>query len=449
MQRRIWMRPEALLVVTFAGMIVLGTLCLYSPLAQRGEPISLLDAFFTATSAVCVTGLTTVDTGGSYNGFGRFVVFLMIQLGGLGVMTFGAIAIEMLGRRMSFTSQAALQDVFFQASARGDVRTALRRIVGMTLAFEAIGAVFLYVGMRGADGVQAGLFNAIFHSVSAFCNAGFSLYQDNLTPFKQSRVVVWTIMLLVVAGGLGYTVLIEIGRRLSRLRKRGRRGSVHWTLNTRVVMAVSALLIVGGTLTLLATGTGAGESSIAASLTDALFQSVSARTAGFNMVNVGALPLPALMILIALMFVGGSPGSCAGGIKTTSLAVWIARILARLTGREQVHMLGRRIPHDVVRRAALVIAVAAIWNAVGIMVLSITEGTRADVRFEHIIFEQVSAFATVGLSAGLTPELSVAGKLWIIASMFVGRLGPLTVALAVMTHARARFEYPQERVMIG
>ena len=135
--------------------------------------------------------------------------------------------------------------------------------------------------------------------------------------------------------------------------------------------------------------------------------------------------------------------------KTTSLAVWIARILARLTGREQVHMLGRRIPHDVVRRAALVIAVAAIWNAVGIMVLSITEGTRAGVRFELIIFEQVSAFATVGLSAGLTPELSVAGKLWIIASMFVGRLGPLTVALAVMTHARARFEYPQERVMIG
>lgn len=427
-------------------MIVAGTLCLYSPLARRGEPISLTDAFFTATSAVCVTGLTTVDTGSSYNGFGRFVVFLMIQLGGLGVMTFGAIAIEMLGRRMSFTSQAALQDIFFQASARGDVRTALRRIVGMTLAFEAIGAVFLYAGMRGVAGVEAGLFDALFLSVSAFCNAGFSLYQDNLQPLKQSGLVVWTVMLLVVAGGLGYTVLIEIGRRLSRLRARG---SVHWTLNSRVVMVISAMLIAGGTLALLATGTGAGESSIAASLTDALFQSVSARTAGFNLVNVGALPLPALMILIALMFVGGSPGSCAGGIKTTSLAVWIARIAARLTGREQVHMMGRRIPHDVVRRAALVITVAAIWNALGIVVLSITEGTRAGVRFEHIIFEQVSAFATVGLSAGLTPELSFAGKLWIIASMFVGRLGPLTVALAVISHARARFEYPQERVMIG
>ena len=167
------------------------------------------------------------------------------------------------------------------------------------------------------------------------------------------------------------------------------------------------------------------------------------------MVDIGALPLPALMLLIPLMFIGGSPGSCAGGIKTTSLTVWIARMASRLTGREHIHLMGRRIPQDVVRRAALVIAIAAIWNLVGVFVLSISEGTRPEVRFEHIIFEQVSAFATVGLSAGLTPDLSPLGKLWIIASMFVGRLGPLTVALAVMSRPRTHFEYPQERVMIG
>ena len=360
-------------------MVVLGTVCLYSPWARRGEPVALLDALFTATSAVCVTGLTTVDTGGSYSGFGHAVVFVMIQLGGLGVMTFGAIAIEFLGRRMSFTSQAALQDVFFQASARGDLRTALRRIVGMTLALEAVGAVFIYIGMRGIDGDDASAFDAVFHSVSAFCNAGSSLYTDNLTALKESGVVMWTIIFLVVLGGIGYTVLIEFGRRIQRLRGRGAPGPVHWTLNSRVAMSVSAALIVGGTIAFLATGMRGGETWRLSDLMDALFQSISARTAWFNTVDIGALPLPALMLLIPLMFIGGSPGSCAGGIKTTSLTVWIARMASRLTGREHIHLMGRRIPQDVVRRAALVIAIAAIWNLVGVFVLSISEGTRPEV----------------------------------------------------------------------
>ncbi|MBN2447419.1 MAG: ATPase, partial [Phycisphaerae bacterium] len=182
----------------------------------------------------------------------------------------------------------------------------------------------------------------------------------------------------------------------------------------------------------------------------ALFQSVTARTAGFNSTPIDVLSMPAVLVLVPLMFVGGSPGSCAGGVKTTSLAVWGARVFARLVGREHVNIGERHIPHDIVRRAALIIVVAALWNAVGVLLLASTE-TVGDslVRFEHIIFEQVSAFATVGLSAGLTPSLSVTGKLWIIASMFVGRLGPLTIAFAVMHRPPTPVTYPTERLMVG
>jgi trk system potassium uptake protein TrkH len=407
-----------------------------------------------------VTGLVTVDTGSAYSRFGHTVILLLIQFGGLGVMTFGAIAIEILGRRASFTSQAALQDVFFQAYSRGDLRSALRRIVGMTLALELIGAVPVFIGLSGIEGVEAGAFDALFHSVSAFCNAGFSTYDRNLEQAAASGLVVWTLAALIVLGGLGYTVLIEFGKRFRRLLGRlgitkwARAASplpVHWSLNTRTVLVASGALIVGGAVALALGGTDSpGQNSPWwTRATNAVFHSLSARTAGFNLVPISALPLPALMVLIPLMFIGGSPGSCAGGIKTTSLAVWMARLASRLTGREQVNLGKRRIPHDVVRRAALVIAIAALWNGVGIMFLAVSEGTRKDVRFEHMIFEQVSAFGTVGLSAGVTAGLSAAGKLWIIASMFVGRLGPLTVALAVMHRPRSRYEYPSERVMIG
>lgn len=451
MKERKWLRPEAMLVMTFASMILVGTLLLWSPPAShRGVP--LIDAFFTATSAVCVTGLVTMNTGSDYTRFGQTVILVLIQLGGLGVMTFGAVAIEILGRRVSFSSQAALQDVFFQARQRGDLRTALRRIAALTLSLELIGAVPIYFGFASIEGYDKGAFDALFHSVSAFCNAGFSTEDLNLEPMRGSGLVVWPIAVLIIIGGLGYTVLLEFGMRFRRLLARWRvmhpvsPMPVHWSLNSRTVLTVSGGLIVAGAVAIGLGGTGPGA-TWAERTRDAVFHSISARTAGFNLMKLDAIPLPSLMVLIPLMFIGGSPGSCAGGIKTTSFAVWMARVTARLTGREQVNLGRRRIPHDVVRRAALVIAIAAMWNMVGILFLAVSEGRRMP--FEHLIFEQVSAFCTVGLSAGVTPTLSFAGKLWIIASMFVGRLGPLTVALAVMHRPRSRYEYPSERVMIG
>ncbi len=449
--KRLLYRPEGLLVTTFAGLIVVGTVALRLPTSHAGETIGVLDALFTATSAVCVTGLITHDTATEFSRAGQVVILVLIQLGGLGLMTFGALAFQLFRRRVSFQSHAAMQDVFFQGEMRGSLRAALGQIVLFTVLIEAAGAVLLYAGMH-VDGPPRGdAFCAVFLSISAYCNAGFSVYSDSAMGLRDSNLIMWTLMALIVLGGLGFAVLFEIRQRLWRRLRRQRGGPVMWTLHARVVLAASFALVVGGAVLLLVTGLTEGETTLSSRVLNALFQSVTARTAGFNTVDIGALPVASLLVLIPLMFIGGSPGSCAGGIKTTSICVWLARVRARLTGQRDVTLGQRRIPQDVVRRAALVFALAALWNLVGVGVLTMSEHVgHHDLRLEQVIFEQVSAFGTVGLSTGITPSLSVVGKIWIILSMFAGRLGPLTIALAVLQEQSAPvFRYPEERVMIG
>jgi trk system potassium uptake protein TrkH len=441
-------RPEALLVGTFLVLIVLGTVLLALPVAAAdGRPVGLLDALFTATSAVCVTGLITVDTATGFSRYGQTVILVLIQLGGLGMMTFGALAAQVLGQRLSFASQAAWRSSFFDAERRGDFRRALRQILLLTAIMELVGFTLLYTGLQRHEAPTGDWYDALFLSVSSFCNAGFSVYSESIVPLRDSHLILGTVAALIVAGGLGYTVWLEILDRGWRALRRRAQPSVRWSLHTRVVIQTSAVLIFGGAAALFFCSFQETRGTLTPRLVHALFQSVTARTAGFNTVDMSLVSVPALLVLVFLMFVGGSPGSCAGGIKTTTMAIWLSRLRSRLTGRDEVTIRHRAIPHDLVRRAALVIAVAAVWNAAGIMLLAVTEGP--GVRFEHIIFEQVSAFATVGLSAGLTPELSVPGKLWIIASMFVGRVGPLTIALAVLARPRTLYRYPAERVMVG
>ncbi len=442
-------RPEGLLVGTFAALIVCGALVLWLPLAHRAEAVGFIDALFTSTSAACVTGLTTVDTATRYTRFGQTAILVLIQLGGLGVMTFGALAAQMLRSRLSFTSQAAWQSTFFEEESRGDLRTALRRILIMTLALETLGALVILAGLWSNAPAVGGVYEAVFLAISAFCNAGFSVYSDNLAGLRGSLLIVWAIMFLIVAGGVGYTVLFEVAERGWRRLRRRRHNPLIASLNTKVVLRMTGVLIVGGAALLFVTGLTPAEVTWGEQALHSLFQAVTARTAGFNTLDIGALPMPSLLILIGLMFIGGSPGSCAGGIKTTTAAVWLAQVFTRLSGHEHLTLLGRRIPPDVIRRAALVLGVAALWNGLGVMILSISEGGRPGVRLEQIVFEQVSAFGTVGLSASFTPSLSAVGKLWIIATMFVGRLGPLTIAFAALARPKAPFEYPHERVMIG
>jgi len=441
-------RPESLLVLSFAGLIAVGTILLSLPVARRA-PVGLLDACFTATSAVCVTGLVTKDTATDFSRTGQVIILVLIQVGGLSIMLFSAVGFLVLGRRMSFASHAAVQDMFFRGEIKGSLRAALLFILLMTLTLELLGALVLYAGLQVGE-AKGGWFQAVFLAISAFCNAGFSVYSDNLVGLRDRPLVVGTIMTLIVCGGLGYSVLYEISRRSwNRLRRR-RTTPVSWSLQSKVVLSVSAVLIVAGGAAMMLTGMTTGERTFGERALHALFQSVSARTAGFNTVDIGALPVPTLMILIPLMYIGGSPGGCAGGVKTTSVSVWLARVFARLQEREDVVIGARRIPSDVVRRAGLVLALAALWNATGILVLAISEGVGSAARLEHVIFEQISAFGTVGLSTGITPKLSAAGKLWIIATMFVGRVGPLTVALTVVVRKRRmQLVHPHERVMIG
>ncbi len=447
-------RPEFLLVGTFAVLIVSGTLLLRLPAAHAGPPVGWVDALFTATSAVCVTGLITVDTEHTFTHFGKVVILVLIQLGGLGIMTFGALVAQLLHLRLSFSGHLAWQSSFFEGPARLDLRRALLGIFALTFVFEALGTILIYWGLQSFPHRANGWFEAAFLAVAAYCNAGFSVYSDNVVGLRDSPVIVGTLMTLIVIGGLGYLVLLEALHR-AWCRLRGRRPRVVvWTLHSKVVLATSALLVFGGAAALLVTGLTPTEDTWGRRVVHALFQSVTARTAGFNTVDIGALPLPSLLILIGLMFIGGSPGSCAGGIKTTTAAVWSARVRSRLTGREGVRLFERHIPPGLVRRAALLLAVAGLWNMGGVLVLAIVEQSQA-FRLEQLIFEQISAFATVGLSAhpdstvSLSARFSPWGKLCIVFTMFMGRVGPLTLAVAVLPRARTLYRYPTERVMIG
>ncbi|MHC4442355.1 MAG: TrkH family potassium uptake protein [Planctomycetota bacterium] len=444
-------RPEGLLVGVFAGLILAGTVLLSLPIAHARESVNLLDALFTATSAVCVTGLVVRDTGQDFSLFGQIVILVLIQLGGLGIMTFAAFALQIIGQKMSYRSQAALHDMFYQQNAAAQFRKNLKWIVILTLTVEGIGVILLYFSLPSDIRQNQALYISLFHAISAFCNAGFSLFSDSMVHLRSNTPFITVIAVLIIVGGLGYTVLFELIRR-SWNRLTHRRQSVTWSLNTRVVLTTSIFLIVmGAVIFKILDSARYPDGNWLSHYGNAIFQSITARTAGFNTVHIDRLTTATLLWLILLMFVGGSPGSCAGGIKTTSLAIWMARLGARLQHREDVTIEGRRIPVDLVRKTALLVGTAAVYNLAGIIILSITEMTdpTGGVRMEDIIFEQVSAFATVGLSTGLTPALSVLGKLWIILTMFVGRLGPLTIALLVIDRKPAVVRMPEERLMIG
>ncbi|MBU1243078.1 ATPase [Myxococcota bacterium] len=441
-------QPSAglLLFEWFAGLILVGTVLLSLPFSHAaGGSVSVLDALFTSTSAVCVTGLTTVDTGTRFSLAGQWIILVLIQLGGLGILTFLALAFRALGVRMDLQSQAAVEDSLFQKNVAAQFADNFLRIIRVVLLVEAAGAVVLFVALLPGHTAGHSLYSAIFHSVAAFTHAGFSLYSDSLEGFRGNPVFLSAVMLLIFFGSLGMVVLGELASVVRNWRRRpdGPAPLHRFSLHARIVLQVSSVLVLVGTLLILAGGGLTG--SPAAKVQDALFQSVSARSGGLSTVNVGALPLVSLLSLIVLMFIGGSPGSCAGGVKTTTLALWWARFRGAFRGSYRTMLGGRYIPEEIGRKVTLLLGLALTWNLLGLLVLSVTE--RAPL--EQVLFEQVSAFGTVGLSTGLTPELSTAGKLWVILNMFLGRLGPITIALSTVKPDKSNIQYPEGRVMIG
>ena len=434
-----------LVVQWFVGLILLGTVLLSLPVSHARGSISLLDAFFTATSAVCVTGLVTVDTGLDYSLTGQWVILGLIQFGGLGILTFLALAIRALGHRMDLQSQSAVEDSLFQKNVSEQFADSFLRILQVVAIIELAGAALLFLALLPSRSITHSAYSALFHSVSAFCNAGFSIYSDSLEGLRGNPVFMSAIMVLIFTGGIGFVVLGELSQALRKWRHPHDPGlgRHRFSLHARVALKMSLGLIVAGAILMAFSGTGSGDP--VDRVTDALFQSVSARTAGFNSVPIGAMPLASLFVLVILMFIGGSPGSCAGGIKTTTLAVWFSRFRATFRGSFRAHIEGRYIPEEIGRKVTMLIGLALCWNLLGVLVLSWTERAPLDV----LLFEQVSAFGTVGLSAGITPQLSFAGKLWIILTMFVGRLGPITIAMSTVKPTKSNIQYPEGRVMIG
>lgn len=442
-------RPAAAFVLVFLALIVLGTGLLLLPRSTPvGNPISLLDASFTATSAVCVTGLVVRETGAGFTTFGQTVILVLIQLGGLGIMSLTAALALLLGRGIGVRESSLLREVF-QVPMLNEVGRMIRFIVSMTFVLELAGTIAIYRGLNGVISDNGSrLFVAAFHAISAFCNAGFSTYGDSLVSLSGNPLVAGTATALFVLGGLGFGVVAQLfawlrGRQL-RLQGREYRLGLHG----RTVIFVSALLLVVGTVLLLTLEWNhglAGQSPLA-KIGHAFFQAATCRTAGFNTMDLNLLTPASLFLMTILMFIGGAPGSTAGGVKVTAVAIVWANLRSIGQGLSSVRLGQRELEPVHVQRAMLVLSTGLVVAVVAVFVLLISEGAA----FMTTTFEVFSALGTVGLTLGLTPLLSPVGRIVIMVLMFVGRLGPLTLASSLTGQGREpRVRRPRGKIMIG
>lgn len=454
-RERFWRRlsPPQLFVGSFLLLILLGTLGLkVLPGLYRGAPLSWLDALFTATSAVCVTGLILVDTATYFTIWGQAFILLLIQLGGLGIITFTTVLIVALGRRLSLRQQALAAHAV-EAAPHVDYRQLARDVVRFTLLIEAAGMLLLYLGFLPELGWHGAFWPALFHAISAFCNAGFSTFSHSLIGFRTNPVVLSVVMLLIVIGGLGFLTLEELYLWRRSIQKHRR---FRLSLHSRLVLTTTAVLLVVGWMffVFFEWKTTLADLPVTAKLLNGLFMSVTVRTAGFNTIDYGMATEQTNFLTILLMFVGGSPGSTAGGIKTTTLALLVLLAMARLQGQEVPSCWSRSVAHEVVQRAVGLFVMAVAVLMLGSFVLTATEieyGVTASGSFLKYLFEAFSAFGTVGLSMGVTPSLSPAGRWIIILLMFIGRVGPLTfaAALTIRRHRTRQFRYAYEDVVVG
>lgn len=443
--------PLRVSVLAFALFILAGAAFLMSPFCSPGRPLRFIDALFTATSAACVTGLTVLDTGKDLSRIGQIVVLVLIQVGGLGIMTMSTVFLLVAGRRPSLGARMVVQDTFTHRGDR-DVRSMILDVVRFTLVIELCGATLLLARFGGMYPMGEALYLSIFHSVSAFCNAGFSTFSNNLEGFVGDPLVSLTVAVLIVCGGIGFLVLREL-----KLLFRGRgRANRCLSLHSRLVLVTSGALIGGGSLLILLMewGNTLAGLSVGEKLLASFFQAVTPRTAGFNTLPIGSMANQTLMLMVILMFIGASSGSTGGGIKTGTFATLVVMGVSRLLGYPEPKAFGRTISPGSVARAMSVTMVCAAVVLLGTLLLQMTEvgsspspGARG--RFLELLFEVVSAFGTVGLSTGVTPALTDGGKLLIVLIMFMGRLGPLVMAVAVARQRTVRFRFAEESIMIG
>ena len=433
----------------FAGYILLGTLFLWLPLSAARDPISFVDALFTSTSAVCVTGLVTVDISKSFSFFGQVVTIVLFQVGGLGIITFSTVFFVMMGRGISFKGREIVQSTFLH-TPQANFMVILKSVLWFTIFFESIGILLLWYRFGYDFPVGQAFYQAIYHAISAFNNCGLSLFPDSLVRYQGDLIVNLTVMALIVAGGIGFVVQHEV---FAKLRGRQKKLSVH----TRIVLLSTGILILGGAVLIyvferdhILYGLPARNQILAV-----FFQSVVPRTAGFNTVDIGFLTNATILLMIILMSIGASPGSTGGGVKTTSASLLFLLMWARLRGNEEVNVFRRTIPKEIISKTIAIIFASGFAVSLVTSVLLFTSAgdlAPSETRrfFVEYLFETVSAFGTVGLSMGVTPDLNTVQKMVIILMMFAGRVGPLTLAFSFSRRAMTKsLIYAEEGIMVG
>lgn len=436
------MHPAQVLAVGYLVVILVGTILLHLPIATT-NPGSLpwLDCLFTATSATAVTGLIVVNTSSAFTIFGQVVIMLLIQFGGLGLMTMSTLLALVIGRRIGLQERVVMQKELGQFQLSGLVKV-VKRVLLITAIIEGLGVVILFLRWQPLLGAKKALYYAVFHSVSAFCNAGFDLFGNSMQNFSRDFITLFTISSLLILGGLGFGVVTD----LFHLPKNKR-----LTFHSRMVLRVSLILLVLGWAFVFFTEYSnpetLGELSFGGKVLSAYFTSATTRTAGFESLPTGSLRTPTLFFAIVLMFIGASPASTGGGIKTTTFGVVVVTVFSIIRGKGETEVFQRRVAKETIIDALCIITLAMMLVFLDTIVLSFLE---TDKEFLDLFFETVSAFGTVGLSTGITPDLSTISKIMLILTMYAGRVGPMTVLVALSKKRKTQnFRYPEEKILVG
>lgn len=432
------------LAAGFALVILVGAILLSLPISsQSGKPTNFINSLFTSTSAVCVTGLATNDTGTHWNYFGKTVIMLLIEIGGLGFMAFTTLFAMILKKKITLRERLEMQEAMNTFSIQGLVKM-VKYILCFTMLVQGLGAILMSTQFIPKYGLAVGIYYSIFHSVSAFCNAGFDLFGNfqSLVGLNTNTVIILTISILVIVGGLGFTVWVEIYNC-----KNFKRISLH----SKVVILITAILLFGGAILIFLfefkNPNTLGNMSLKNKILNAFFASVTPRTAGFNSISIQDMTMASRCITIILMFIGGSPGSTAGGLKTATFGILILTVISVARGRKDTEIFMRKISKETVYRAFAIFSLGIGLIITVVLILSFTE---TGVTFEQILFEAVSAFGTVGSTMGITTKLSTIGKIVIMITMYCGRLGPMTVMLLFMNkHSNNNIKYPEGKILVG
>jgi trk system potassium uptake protein TrkH len=448
---RFRLKPAILILLSYVAAITLGTILLILPISSVEGKLSLIDSIFTATSGICVTGLVVVPTGTHFTLFGKLVILGLIQLGGLGIMTFSTLMFLSVGFRISSSHRWVIQESFTHTPTP-DLFSLLKSIFIFTFLVELVGAIiFFFHWHKDFPGTQ-GIFYSLFHSISAFCNAGFSLFDQSFLQYRGDAVINLTLAFLIILGGIGFFVIYEIYDYLRRKPQRFR-----LSIHSKMVFLTTIFLVILGMVLIYSVEYNNDLLNFPSpqKFFMSFFQSITARTAGFNTVDLNLFHNAILFMLIIFMFVGASPGSCGGGVKTTTFAVLISLMWNRLMGRESVNVFRRTIPQELVRKvvAIFIIAVSFITLITFLLLITQPEGNitpASEGFFLKYLFEAVSAFGTVGLSLGVTSQLNIWGKLLLIITMYVGRVGLLTVAYGIAREKKfGPYQFAEENVMVG